>query len=257
MPEWGPLIQAQPTPTPIVANLYLGAASQSASAPQKFECGSGNDLYAVKFQNNKHGDGRALVAEHLAGRCGDLIGAPVGKVSLIDVGEYLVGGGLITLQDGMPVVSGLQHGSRWEEPYGDRKDIQYVDENHERLGVLQVLYTWLLCTADHQLLYRDDPPHDVLSVDHSEMLPGPVGAWTPDLLSASADSVQLDGFFSPAGLGSEDRRRAAEALAGVTDEAIAEAVAGPPSEWGLDEVDRIALAGYLATRRVRLLEILS
>jgi Family of unknown function (DUF6338) len=135
-------------------------------------------LYAVKFRNNKHGDGRALVVENLTGRCGELIGAPVGEVAVIEVNESLVGGGLVTLHDGTPAEDGLQHESRWVETYGDRKGIEYVAQNRAGLGALQVLYSWLLCTADHQLLYRDEPPYDVLSVDHSEMLPGSVGSWS-------------------------------------------------------------------------------
>lgn len=257
MPDWKALVADHVPPTPIVASLYLGAASGSASAPQKFECGDDDDLYAVKFRNNKHGDGRALVAEHVAGRCGALIGAPVAEVALINVGEHLVSGGVVTLQDGTPVVDGVQHGSRWVEPYGDRKGIEYVDANREALGALQVLYSWLLCTSDHQLLYRDEPPHDVISVDHSEMLPGSAGGWTTDLLSASGDKVVLDSFFAPAGLTADDRRQATQALARVSDEAIAEVTVGPPGEWDLDELDRIALAEYLASRRARLLEVLS
>jgi hypothetical protein len=210
----------------------------------------------VKFRNNRHGDGRALVAEHLTGRCGALLAAPVGEVALIEVGDDLVRDGLVLLGDGTPAESGAQHGSRWVEPYGDRKEIQYVDENRTGLGALQVLYSWLLCTGDHQLLYRDDPPHDVLSVDHSEMLPGQVGEWTADLLSEHSDNVVLEPFFAPAGLEPRDREAAALALERVAEADIAAAVAGPPTTWGIEDMDRIALADYLASRRGRLLEAL-
>jgi hypothetical protein len=89
------------------------------------------------------------------------------------------------------------------------------------------------------------------------MLPGSVGDWSPEVLSQQQDTVELDPFFGPAGLGASDRASALSALEAVSDEAIAEAVAGPPDEWGLDAADRIALAGYLAARRVRLLETLT
>jgi hypothetical protein len=82
------------------------------------------------------------VSEHLAGRCGALVGAPVADVALISLSDDLVEDGLVVLgRDGRQAESGLQHGSRWVEPYGDRKGIEYVEENRTRLGALQVLYS--------------------------------------------------------------------------------------------------------------------
>jgi hypothetical protein len=258
VPDWKELIAAQDPSDPLEARNYYGPVSSSASSPQRFGCGEDDQLYAIEFRNNAHGDGRALVAEHLAGRCGSLLGAPVAEIAVISVSNDLVRDGLVVLAgDGRQAESGLQHGSRWVQPFGDRKGIEYIEENRTRLGALQVLYSWLLCTADHQLLYRDEPPHDVLSVDHSEMLPGAVGGWTPAALSAESDNVVLDAFFDPAGLGESDREAAAQALERASEEDIAASVAGPPAEWGLDETDRIALAQYLVSRRGRLLEVLA
>jgi hypothetical protein len=60
-----------------------------------------------------------LVSEHLAGRCGALLGAPVAVVVVISVSEDLVRDGLVVLGDGRQAANGLQHGSQWVEPFGD------------------------------------------------------------------------------------------------------------------------------------------
>lgn len=46
--------------------------------------------YLVKFRNNPHGDGRAIVAEEVVALAGSLIGAPVPRVDLVDVLAELV-----------------------------------------------------------------------------------------------------------------------------------------------------------------------
>lgn len=254
MTDWKALIQAAPKTRAIKAREYIDRAATSASSPQKYLCGQNRDLFCVKFHNNKHGDGRALVAEHIVGRCGKLIVAPVGAVALVAVSAHLSIG--VTLTDGTPVVPGIHHGTRWMDGYGDRDGVQHVDENRESLGALEVLYTWMMCSGDHQLIYSTGTPSTVASVDHSQFLPGGgPGAWTPDLLRADAGSVTLDAFFGPAALGPDDRYNALLALARVNEEDIAKIVAGPPEEWGVQSSERPALAEFLWMRRERVLEL--
>ena len=55
---------------------------------------------------------------------------------------------------------------------------------------------------------------------------------------------QFDAHITPA-----DRVRALDRLALLSDQAIGNAVAGPPDEWGITSERRIALAAYLSSRR--------
>jgi hypothetical protein len=254
VPDWGQLVRAARAPRVVPARIYVGRAAQSASSPQKYQCGSNRDLYCVKFVNNTHGDGRALVAEHLAGRCGKLIDAPVGAVALVNVPTHLTKG--VTLTDGTTAVeAGIQHATRWRHSFSDKQGIAYTGQNRRRLGALQVLYTWVLCTGDHQLIYANADPFEVLSVDHSEFLPGSAGQWTPALLQQSSASVIADPFFDQAALGSTDRAPALRALRRLHEPDIARAVAAPPSSWSIAAADRIDLADYLWRRRQLVLDL--
>jgi hypothetical protein len=44
---------------------------QTATRPQKFTCDD-NGLYAVKFAENKHGDGKGIFTEHVVALAGRL-----------------------------------------------------------------------------------------------------------------------------------------------------------------------------------------
>jgi hypothetical protein len=76
---------------------------------------------------------------------------------------------------GFDPLPGLHHGSVWALGYSDRQGIEYVDVNRERFGCLDVLYTWVWA-GDQQWIYKNEPPHEVMSVDHSDScLARPVG----------------------------------------------------------------------------------
>jgi hypothetical protein len=60
----------------------------SASRPQKYTCDEAA-LYAVKFRENQHRDGKGIFTEEVVARVGRLIGAPVARVELVRVSEEL------------------------------------------------------------------------------------------------------------------------------------------------------------------------
>src|SRR5437879_5663305 len=71
----------------IAATAHEGGIS-TASCPQKYKC-SDNRLYAVKFKQNNHGDGKAIFNEQAVAALGGLIGAPVAAVELVRVSQAL------------------------------------------------------------------------------------------------------------------------------------------------------------------------
>jgi hypothetical protein len=164
---------------PLSAAEYAGRAAESASKPQKILCGDDGILYSVKFSNNTHGDGRALVAECVAGLLGQSLGAPVAEVALIAVDQQFLALNPIELQPGLSAMPGVHHGSRWIEDCIGPLGPDHVDVNRERFGSLEVLYTWLHCSNDQQFIYSTTT-NRVFSVDHSPFSPpGPaVGQWT-------------------------------------------------------------------------------
>lgn len=214
----------------------------SASRPQRYLCDDGA-VYSVKFRENQHGDGRGIFAEQVVSLGGRLLGAPVAQVDLVHVSEDLVA------QLSLPFnpQAGPHHGSQWAHGYSDRQHIAYVDENREAFGALHVLYTWMLCNGDHQFIYRNAAPHEVLSVDHSAFFPG-----GPDWTGASVAGVGPlveDPILAPLSLGPEHRAAALAKLAGVRPTDIARIVATPSDEWGVPVEDRVTLARYLYTRQ--------
>ncbi len=254
-PDWASLIAGAAgvdgCPAPVKAREHVESLS-SASQPQKIRCEDGQ-LYAVKFLTNPYGNGRAIYAEQVVPLLGALIGAPVPQVTPVFVsGEFVA---VSTFRIGaMPPTEGLHHGSLWVENCSDREGIAHVNENRDRLGALSVLYTWAHCAGDHQLIYANEAPHAVLSVDHSAFF-GDQGSWTPQSLAAHPDAVAYDAYFDPADLNDVDRSAALDALSVVSPQDLVQAVAAPPLSWGVNNADRAALAAFLNERRSQVLAL--
>ena len=251
-PDWDALIKSaigKVRPT-IVGQRHIEGLS-SASKPQKFQCDDGA-LYAVKFFGNPDGDGRAIFTEQVTALLVRLIGAPVPEVRLVRITTELLEPLKIDF-NGVPATPGFHHGSRWADNYSDRTDfIRYANENRAPLAALHLLYSWLYCTNDHQLIYCNTEPHNVLSVDHSRFLPGTTN-WSSQSLLDHQDDFQRDPQFASLNLGDDDYDAVLGRITAVASEEIADVVGTPPDEWGVSMTDRVALAGYIARRRIRLL----
>jgi hypothetical protein len=247
-PDWDALIRAAIAKVrPAVVGQKHIESLNSASKPQKFQCDD-SALYAVKFLGNPDGNGRAIFTEQVTALLGRLIGAPVAEVRLVRITAELLAPLNINF-----TAPGLHHGSRWVDNYSDRTDfIRYADENRAPLAALQLLYSWLSCKDDHQLIYCNAAPHRVLSVDHSRFLPGTTG-WSAQTLLSHQDDFQRDPQFASLNLADDDYDATLDRIAAATSEEIADIVGTPPDEWGVPLADRIALAGYIAHRRIKLL----
>jgi hypothetical protein len=246
--QWRRCIEAASSsrPTAAQATTFLKTWG-SASRPVLLRCSDGKD-YVVKGKQS----GRMIVNDHIVGRLGAGLGAPVGRVALVDVPAALVKAEP-NLQH---VTPGLSHATLLIPGVGERESILHVNapENRLRFALLAALYGWV-SAGDHQFVYENQPPHLVHSVDHGHFFPGGPD-WTVASLRGAADPVLDPTLAAACAFKAKEIATAADALALLPDQVIAEAVAAPPDEWGLAPEERAALATYLAARRDRLVEVL-
>jgi hypothetical protein len=252
-PDWPALLAdgVRTRSTVLRAVTFHGRIS-SFSRPARVTCDDGN-VYIVKGRQNGRGRelNRALVNDHVVGRLGMLLGAAVADVALVDVSE------LAAIEPGMAdMMPSVAHATRLVPEVSDRRGVEYfhVPENRPRFGTLAVLYSWAGCFSDHQLIYGNNPPNLVYSVDHGHFFGnGPV--WTVDVLKGRPEAA-LDRFFDPCSLTQLELGAAAQLLAAITDREIAGAVAGPLDDWEITQTERIALAEYLIKRKGELVALL-
>lgn len=222
------------------------------SRPAALQCDDGQ-VYIVKARQKDRPDSKTLANDHVVARLGMLLGAPVGVPMLVNVPQEL-----IALQPELQLwENGISHGTRQVEHATERLwlDHHQVPENRPRFAMLAVLYGWA-CAADHQLIYANQPPYLVTSVDHGHFFPG-----GPEWQEASLQgfgSAELDQqIVSGCALMHAELSSALQGLEGVNDAAILRAVAAPPSNWGLSMDERVTLAQFFIKRRSELLSRLA
>jgi hypothetical protein len=103
------------------------------------------------------------------------------------------------------------------------------------------------CTGDHQWIYRNAVPNEVLSVDHTPFFHGGID-WSEATLSANAERVELDSQLKDQPFEQADFAPGLQGLRAVEPSHIAWAVTRPPNAWGVSDEDRQALARYLHKR---------
>src|SRR5262249_28807405 len=134
---------------------------------------------------------RMMIADHVVGRAGRLLGAPVPDVAFIEVPAELI----MAQAEMANLIPGIAHGSRFIDNTTDRDVLSHVAEpdNRPRFALLAVSYGWAHA-ADHQFIYEKTSPHRVYSHDHGHFFPpGPQGAphWSSASL-ASHHNADLD-----------------------------------------------------------------
>jgi len=232
-------------PTPAVAHTYVKVWG-TASQPVLLLCNERDT--SVEYVVKGTQAGRTLVNDHIVARLGELIAAPTGHVALVDVPRLLV--------DNQPEMShmtpGVAHGSGFMRNCTEREGLLHtaVPENRQRFASLAVLFGWTW-SNDEQFIYENAPPHLVWSVDHGHFFHGP--SWTEASLSG-APPVDVSATLQAACQFSDDELAdAVRPLGQLSDDAIAEVVAGPPDAWGMTMSERVTLAAFLAERRDQLL----
>ena len=231
---------------PVKALHYLGITYPSCSKPVLMACSDGRK-YVVKWFNPP----RMIVNDQIIGTLGSAMGAPVPEVRLIDIASQLVAA--------TPAIShmraGLCHGSRFLDDVSESREnfnFMNIPENRPRFAMLAALYGLAYVAADHQFIYKKQPPRLVFSYDHGHFFPdGP--NWTVESLGRALTSgldltIMEKCYFTP-----EEITIAVQSLKTMDNSCIAAAVAAPPDDWGLAIDGRIAMARYLEKRRDNLL----
>lgn len=234
-------------PRAVAAVSYLGRW-ETSSSPVLLGCSDGRD-YAVKGSNA----GKKAVNDQVIGRLARAMHAPVPRVALVEVPEELV------LAEPLMghIAPGLAHGSELERDSYESYMVEHASapENRARYARLALLWGWTRA-SDRQYMYGEDPPHLVSSFDHSHFFPGGPD-WTRITLNGRL-AVGLDDELSHyCRFKPSEVEEAAKLLKGISHAHIARAVAAPPGAWGIDISERVALATFLAKRRIELLNLLT
>lgn len=197
--------------------------------------------------------GRQIINDQVVARLGLTIGAPVGKPQLVEISAELIA------EDPSYdyLTPGTAHGTLYvADCFDDRETGKYASqsENRARFALLSVLYGWVY-SGDPQFIYKKARPNLVYSVDHGHFFPGGPN-WTASNLQQAPDA-ELDRYLvSTCKLTSEEIEQALLVLNTVTEDVIIQAVAAPPSEWGLTIDERVTLVTYLLKRKQELLALL-
>lgn len=204
--------------------------------------------YVIKGQQA----GRQIVNDQVVARLGMAIGAPVGEPCIVEISEELIA------EDSRfsYLTPGTAHATLYiPKCSSQREEINYTNqpENRERFALLILLYGWVYAN-DYQFIYENARPNLVYSVDHGHFFPGGPEWKQRDLLEAASAEINPR-LVDSCKLIPEDIRRRRKLLDDVSEETIIQAVAAPPSEWGLTIDERVTLVEYLVKRRQDLLAV--
>ncbi len=205
--------------------------------------------YVIKGQQA----GRQVINDQVVARLGVAMGAPVGQPAIMEISSDLI--------EEDPnfnyLAVGTAHGTIFiADCSDDREPVNYINqsENRARFALLCVLYGWVY-SNDCQFIYKKSRPNLVHSVDHGHFFPGGPN-WTKSDLT-QAPQAELDQFlYKRCKFTKDEISSALQALSSVSEKTIIQAVAAPPSEWGLTLDERVTLVEYLTRQQQQLLTFL-
>lgn len=240
MAGWASVIEGVSTPdaATVLAHTFQ-EAYPSGSQPVRVSCDDGRD-WVVKGIHAGH----QAVADQILGRVGRSLGAPVPEVGLVRLHSDLLANDVRLAAYSDPIC----HGTVYQPGFGDRAGFDHAKENGRSYALLAAFYG--LCGAsDHQVIFSVNPPPTVMSVDHGCFLLGGQ-QWTTESLETLPTSADLDSQVVAASPPSVPHlEEVLEAVVGLSDEALALAVASPPASWGITLDARVRAAMLLAARR--------
>jgi hypothetical protein len=231
---------------PAVVETFLKNLSGGSGAAH-VKCASGSQKAIKGSHLKKH-----IVAEHVVGRIGQLLGAPVGTVGFAEIPDELR-----KLQPELQRFGpGLAHAIDWIPDCGDKMALQYAanDYNRSRFAAILVLYA-LAYADDPQVIYKTMNPCLAYSVDHGHFLAGGGGSWSEASLRG-APAAALHAWHAQISPTTAELAPVKANLAAITDDDFAKIVLGPPDAWGVAKPERDALKDYFVKRRDEILKLL-
>lgn len=197
----------------------------------------------IKADNNPQ-NGKVIVSEHIVGRMGELMGAPVCRVAVVEIPPDLEGE---EYTSGRQLQAGLTHASLEVSGTENRKkSLRYptADDNACRHVAILALYDW--CWGnDAQWLYSAPRDHAVYSHDHGHYFPGGPN-WTTEKLQATVDvphelptDVELD---------ANEAERIASRIEGLDPAQIVKVLEGIPTMWPAENGE-LEVVGWFLERR--------
>jgi len=235
---------------------------RGATGPHTMECDDGR-TYIVKFA----GGSRAAVDELLGQTLARAVGLPAPRGSLVQVSEGLIAHSADMRNRG--IAPGLHQGS---ELIPNSSDLSELVARHARLE--EELVNWevlpgTVCLDNWVLTEDRDRPENHLvqavpggfryhMIDFTHSFTGP--AWTADTIEQGSFLRVLVPALPEIAAAVRGRSSYEPTLARIErlpDASIEEVVAAIPPEWGVSEDERLALVGFLLTRRGLLREVLA
>jgi len=233
---------------PIAIQTFIDMPMRTASKPVRAIDISAR-IYILKGMQA----GRQIFNDQVVAQLGILLGAPVAQPFIADVDAML------TSDPDEPQFSyfkpGLAHASLFIPACEDDRDIrryQGQPENRDRFARLSVLYGWV-GAADRQFIYKKQYPSHVYSVDHGNFFPqGP--EWTIEDLIQAPEAMLDPEITKICNFEEAELQGAITALSNLSEHKILQAIARPPTEWGITIKERVVVVDYLVRRRQELLQ---
>jgi hypothetical protein len=233
----------RPTEVELRLDTVLGPSEGGGSGSFPGLASDGVRWY-VKPQTNAQG-GRVIVTEYIVSAAGRIIDAPVCEVAAISIPSELAG---YEPKPGVVLEEGVASASRGIDAVVEDRGLLYRerDDNQRRHAGVLALYDWCW-GGDPQWLYVETQDGKLYSHDHGWYLPPEGPTWDEASLLASAGDPHELGHPS-SGLDPAEIDRLADALAGVTRDALVLALEGVPTVWPASDSDLEAV-GYFLERR--------
>jgi hypothetical protein len=247
--EWTDLFKTTPSPSRITAHTFV-RKWETASKPVALRCSDNQTWVCKGLSNTNLGSGRSVFSDHVLGRAGRAIEAPVPDITLVDIPAALIA----AEPEMSHLIPDLAHGSLLMNDCSDRMGIfaPTSDQQRRDLASIAIFYGWAHCN-DLQIIKQIGAPEDIFTVDHGHFLHGGP-AWTIASLVAApppAPDPSCTAHLTPAELDPPVHR-----LRALGDTAIAGFIAAAPDEWGITTDEKLALAKYLSQRRDELVKLM-
>ncbi len=204
------------------------------------------EFYWVKQIDNRQSS-RVPTTEQVIAGCGQLIGAPVREVQLIQIPAELDGD---RLSCGTELRQGIAHASlnlesaTFEKTWGPENRSR--DDNRRRHAAYFGFFDW--CWGeDRQWLYDATDDLKTYSHDHGHFLPGAPDWTIESLLNHVEIAHSLDS--SPEGLDYNELGRVADRLQNLTRTELKEILCRIPVSWPTTDKELEVLGFFLDTRR--------